>query len=100
MFLGRLCCHKWYTRGASRAVATLGLLQRRCDRKVCFNIGAPGKTAAKGKRSITIPGNSAEVIDSRDFAARAARAMWLPSRNGGALAVYRGGLAPLSSAEG
>ena len=36
-FLGRLCCHKWYTRGASRAVAAFGLLQRRCDRKVCFN---------------------------------------------------------------
>ena len=48
----------------------------------------------------TIPLISLVVIESRHLTARAARARWLPSRNGGALAVYRGGLATLSSAEG
>ena len=50
--------------------------------------------------SKTIPRISSKVIDPTHQDARAARAWWLPSRNGGALAVYRGGLATLSSAEG
>ena len=50
--------------------------------------------------SKTIPRISSKVIDPTHQDARAARAWWLPSRNGGALAVYCGGLATLSSAEG
>ena len=57
----------------------------------------------------TIPRISLEAIDPTHHDARAARARWLPSRNGGALAVsprrasdavVRRGLATLSSAEG
>ena len=100
ILLGRLCCHKWYTQRC--------LAGSRGFRSSPSTSVRPARAQLRSRVSFVlqtqcpknISRNSSEVIDSRDFAARAARAWWLPSRNGGALAVYRGGLATLSSAEG
>ena len=69
--------------------------RHRVEMTVEANVEEGGKFPDPGhfSGSKTIPRISSKVIDPTHQDARAARAWWLPSRNRGALAVYRGGLA-------